>query len=75
MTMFVLLITISLLSIGQGAYVPGTPGAAWSREEILAVKAKIRLTFKLGGGMAREARKGILISLKRQYYLLLLLFP
>ena len=60
MTMFLLLITISVLSIGHGAYVPGTPGAAWSREEILAVKAKIRLTFKLGGGMAREARKGIL---------------
>ena len=73
--MLLLLITISLLSIGQGAYVPGTPGAAWSREEILAVKAKIRLTFKLGGGMAREARKGILESLKRQFHWILLLFP
>ena len=59
--MLLLLITISvLLGSGLTAYVPGTPGAAWSREEILAVKAKIRLTFKLGGGMAREARKGIL---------------
>ena len=73
--MSVLLITISVLSIGQGAYVPGTPGAAWSREEILAVKAKIRLTFKLGGGMAREARKGILRSLNRQFHWILLLFP
>ena len=75
MTMILLLISTSLLGCGLTAYVPGTPGSAWSREEILAVKAKIRLTFKLGGGMAREARKGILISLKRQYYLLLLLFP
>ena len=62
--MILLPITISsLLGCGLTAYVPGTPGAAWSKEEILAVRAKIRLTFKLGGGMAREARKGIPISL------------
>ena len=58
LTMLLLLITISLLSIGQGAYVPGTPGAAWSREEILAVRAKIRLTFHKHGKMPEEARKG-----------------
>ena len=68
--MFLLLISTSLLGCGLTAYVPGTPGSAWSREEILAVKAKIRRTFKLGGGMAREARKGILKSQKRQYYFL-----
>ena len=57
--MFLLLITISLLRCGLTAYVPGTPGAAWSREEILAVRAKIRLTFGYKTGkMPAEARKG-----------------
>ena len=26
----------------SSSYVPGTPGAAWTREELLAVKAKLR---------------------------------
>ena len=60
MTMILLLITISsLLGCGLTAYVPGTPGAAWSREEVLAVRAKIRLTFGYKTGkMPAEARKG-----------------
>ena len=59
MTMLLLLISTSLLGCGLTAYVPGTPGSAWSREEILAVRAKIRLTFGYKTGkMPAEARKG-----------------
>ena len=32
-------------------YVPGTPGAPWSMEEILVVKAKLYSIFSVGGGL------------------------
>ena len=35
--------------LAGSSYVPGTPGAPWSEEEVLAVKAKIRRTFAMGG--------------------------
>ena len=31
-------------------YVPGTPGAPWSEEEILTVKGKLQSIFRRGGG-------------------------
>ena len=30
----------------QSSYVPGTPGAPWTDEEVLAVKAKLRQGFQ-----------------------------
>merc|ERR1719219_1466502 len=38
-------------------YVPGTPGAQWSREEVLAVKSKLYYIFGKWGGA--EALKQI----------------
>ena len=41
-------------------YTPGTPGAAWSQDELLAVKAKLRKVLQLGGGPAiRAAHKAL----------------
>ena len=31
-------------------YVPGTPGAPWSEEEIMTVKGKLLAIFRRGGG-------------------------
>ena len=31
-------------------YVPGTPGADWSPQEVLAVKSKLYAVFSLNGG-------------------------
>ena len=31
-------------------YVPGTPGASWSEEEIMIVKAKLQAIFRRNGG-------------------------
>merc|ERR1719422_2449699 len=48
-----------LLGILQSysSYVPGTPGASWTLDEVLAVKAKIRHTFAKPWGMPAEANK------------------
>ena len=40
-----LLVTLSLI-LADSSYVPGTPGAPWTRDEVLAVKAK--LTYRSG---------------------------
>lgn len=42
-----LLLLLPLLT--PSSYVPGTPGGPWSMEEVLAVKAKVRRTFAMGG--------------------------
>ena len=47
MRLLILILLCPLLS--HSAYVPGTPGAPWSESEVLAVKAKIRMTFAMGG--------------------------
>jgi len=39
----------------QGVYVPGTPGAPWSQQEILDVKAKMRMIFKNPWGPMQKA--------------------
>lgn len=31
-------------------YIPGTPGASWTEEEIIVVKAKLQSIFRRGGG-------------------------
>ena len=35
---------LALVSV-RGIYEPGSPGAAWSQDEVIAVKAKLRMTF------------------------------
>ena len=46
-----MLVLVCVLPLVVGAaYTPGTPGATWSPQEVLAVKAKLRMTFKMGGG-------------------------
>ena len=47
--MRVLMLSLLLPLLTRSSYVPGTPGAPWSKEEVLAVKAKIRRTFAMGG--------------------------
>ena len=47
--MRVLMLSLLLPFLTRSTYVPGTPGAPWSKEEVLAVKAKIRRTFAMGG--------------------------
>ena len=55
------LLTILLYPFfAQASYVPGTPGAPWSKEDVLAVKAKIRRTFEMGGS---EAIRDALLAL------------
>merc|ERR1739844_367859 len=36
--------------IGADVYVPGTPGAEWSEEELMVVKAKLQSIFRRNGG-------------------------
>merc|ERR1719232_1724602 len=52
---------IFLLLIGiihtYSSYVPGTPGAPWTLDEVLIVKAKIRHTLAKPWGMPAEANK------------------
>lgn len=48
-----------LVSVEAGSYVPGSPGAAWTRAEILAVKAKLRLTFGKPKSMPNLANKAL----------------
>ena len=38
------------VSFCLGEYVPGEPGAPWSKEEVLAVKAKLNAIFAKRGG-------------------------
>ena len=37
-------------SVHSNPYVPGTPGAPWTEEEVLIVKAKFYSIFSNGGG-------------------------
>ena len=53
-----LLLLLGLAPAAPAAYVPGTPGAAWTRAEVRAVQAKLRLTFRRRGGVVGEAQQG-----------------
>ena len=44
--MNVLLVLLLYPLYVQASYVPGTPGAPWTDEEVLAVKAKLRQGFQ-----------------------------
>ena len=52
------LLLLGLAPAAPAAYVPGTPGAAWTRAEVRAVQAKLRLTFRRRGGVVGEAQQG-----------------
>ena len=52
------LLLLGLAPAAPAAYVPGTPGGAWTRAEVRAVKAKLRLTFRRRGGVVGEAQQG-----------------
>jgi len=41
--------------LAHSTYVPGTPGAAWSQQEILDVKAKLRVIFRNPWGPMKKA--------------------
>ena len=45
------LLTLLCSSLAAAAYTPGSPGAAWSRAEVLAVKAKLRMSFSKAWAM------------------------
>ena len=49
-----------LASPALSAYVPGTPGSAWTKEEVLAVKAKLWQSFAQRGALIKQARVNIL---------------
>ena len=53
------ILTLSLiLAIANGnTYIPGTPGAAWTMEEVLAVKAKLRFTLGKPKDMVTHAQE------------------
>ena len=36
------------------AYLPGTPGADWTKAEVLAVKAKLWMSFAQRGGILKQ---------------------
>ena len=44
-----------LVTASHGVYVPGTPGAAWTQDEVIAVKAKLWMSFAKSWAMPREA--------------------
>ena len=44
------LVSLLLPLILAQQYVPGTPGAPWSEEEMIIVKAKLYSVFNRGGG-------------------------
>jgi len=50
-----------LISVSQifSVYVPGTPGGPWTKDEVLAVKAKLRYSFAKPWGMARQANTAL----------------
>ena len=41
MRLWLLSVLVTCLTV-DGTYMPGSPGGAWTREEILTVKAKLR---------------------------------
>ena len=45
------LLTLLCTSLAAAAYTPGSPGAAWSQAEVLAVKAKLRMSFSKAWAM------------------------
>ena len=50
------LVLLSVLSSAAlSAYIPGTPGAAWTKEEVLAVKAKLWQSFVQRGFLIKQA--------------------
>ena len=40
-------------------YLPGTPGGDWSKDEVLAVKAKLRMSFAKPWGMPNQANTAL----------------
>ena len=53
-----LLFSLFAISNGNQEYVPGTPGAAWTLEEMLVVKAKLFAIFGHMGGIRTGDGKG-----------------
>ena len=51
------LVLVVLSSSALSAYVPGTPGAAWTKEEVLAVKAGLFNFYQTG--LNRLAKTGL----------------
>merc|ERR1719266_1323480 len=57
--MYLLLLVSALLSLGAGApYVPGTPGAPWTADEILIMKAKFFFFFSRMDNAPKHLRLG-----------------
>ena len=50
-------VLLGLCSFALGAYQPGTPGAPWTKEEVLAVKAKLRMSYAKFWWMPSEANR------------------
>ena len=61
--MMIAFLLLSVLSSSAlSAYLPGTPGAAWTKAEVLAVKAKLWLSFVQRGFLVKQARVNILLK-------------
>ena len=63
----VMRITLSLLTffaLCNGAYVPGTPGGEWTKEELMIVKAKLYKQFQLRPLAPKAVRLGFHDCLK-----------
>jgi hypothetical protein len=58
------LLLISLVGSCLGVYVPGTPGADWTIEELVVVKAKLFSTFRYGESGPQALRLGFHDCLK-----------
>ena len=54
----ILLIFLSLVSVNS-TYVPGSPGAPWTREEVIAVKAKLTFSFNKRNWMSTLAHRAM----------------
>ena len=48
--LWLLLLALLAHTVASERYVPGTPGAPWTEEEMMTVKAKLYSIFNNGGG-------------------------
>ena len=59
-----LLLYLGFLAVCLGAYVPGTPGGAWTKQELMIVKAKLYRMFGYGVEAPKAVRLGFHDCLK-----------
>ena len=53
------LLSLVFVSSALSAYVPGTPGAAWTKDEVVAIKAKLWLSFARPWGLTKQANTAL----------------